>query len=320
MKKNPDDKIWEYLQAKYTPSLPFDNTGILIPLSLPETFGPDSKTKVVFTIDLTPKLINKYKKSEIPVIFICYHPPLFAPIKRISKSLKTLVSNFCVISPHTMLDPAMNIDLAFYVMLVQNHKYEDLNSWNNETYLHTKNSKEHFKIGGLYINLHKRGPDATVCLLENIDRCSIEEIIKNIKDKLKIPFVTVYPNFNPKPEPYSLNKKNIKFSLNSTFKYLLVGVGATYFTVDTIYAVITKTHIDDFNINMIEDSLIIVGEMKHHEILKLQKNNTIIVTGHSQSERFFLLTLYKDLDSGDFKHRKEYIMEVADETEDILYV
>lgn len=86
---------------------PWDNVGLLVG-------DPGSKIKgpVVITIDLTPAVMSEAEQLKAGAI-IAYHPPIFAPIKRLVATdprqhaiLRAVRAGMAVYSPHTALDSA----------------------------------------------------------------------------------------------------------------------------------------------------------------------------------------------------------------------
>lgn len=86
---------------------PWDNVGLLVGDPAARIKGP-----VLITIDLTPAVIAEAEQLKAGAI-IAYHPPIFAPIKRLVASdprqqaiLRAVRAGMAVYSPHTALDSA----------------------------------------------------------------------------------------------------------------------------------------------------------------------------------------------------------------------
>lgn len=79
----------------------WDNVGLLI-----EPSTPQSAERILLTIDLTKAVVTEAIESGAKMI-VAYHPPIFAPLKRIDGNLAALIENHvAVYSPHTALDAA----------------------------------------------------------------------------------------------------------------------------------------------------------------------------------------------------------------------
>uniref|UniRef100_A0AAG5DNP1 NIF3-like protein 1 n=1 Tax=Anopheles atroparvus TaxID=41427 RepID=A0AAG5DNP1_ANOAO len=87
----------------------WDNVGLLV-----EPFPERPIRNVLLTIDLTERVMQEAMEKSTDLI-ISYHPPIFAPLKRITqKSWKERIINHClrngiaVYSPHTSWDNVTN--------------------------------------------------------------------------------------------------------------------------------------------------------------------------------------------------------------------
>lgn len=76
------DKIVAELNAYADPKLAesWDNVGLLV-----EPSSPHCVNKILLTNDLTSAVMEEVLKCKADMI-ISYHPPIFAPLKRISQS------------------------------------------------------------------------------------------------------------------------------------------------------------------------------------------------------------------------------------------
>ncbi|KAK0047678.1 NIF3-like protein 1 [Biomphalaria pfeifferi] len=83
----------------------WDNVGLLV-----EPCPPKYVSKVMLTIDLTSSVLEEAKDKTVDLI-IAYHPPIFAPLKRLTQSswkqkavLECIENRIAVFSPHTTYD------------------------------------------------------------------------------------------------------------------------------------------------------------------------------------------------------------------------
>eukprot|EP00095_Tigriopus_kingsejongensis_P009122 maker-scaffold595_size129005-snap-gene-0.18 protein:Tk09122 transcript:maker-scaffold595_size129005-snap-gene-0.18-mRNA-1 annotation:"gtp cyclohydrolase 1 type 2 nif3l1-like" len=83
----------------------WDNVGLLI-----EPSGPHTVRKVMLTNDLTEDVMGEAVESQADLI-LAYHPPIFAPLKRITQASwkerivqKCLENRIALYSPHTAFD------------------------------------------------------------------------------------------------------------------------------------------------------------------------------------------------------------------------
>lgn len=90
----------------------WDNTGILIDSSTPET----AEQKILLTIDFTPSVLEECIQNEIKYV-ISYHPVIFHPLKKLDNRLliRCVQNHISLYSPHTRLDNLMN---AFLLKLL----------------------------------------------------------------------------------------------------------------------------------------------------------------------------------------------------------
>ncbi|MBL0928153.1 MAG: Nif3-like dinuclear metal center hexameric protein [Phycisphaerales bacterium] len=100
------------LERLAPPSLaePWDNVGLILGDPAREPAGERAAAVCLLTIDLTEAVVDEAVAAGAGLI-ICYHPPIFAPIKRLTGHsglsralLRAARAGLCIYSPHTALD------------------------------------------------------------------------------------------------------------------------------------------------------------------------------------------------------------------------
>ena len=87
----------------------WDNVGLLV-----EPSQPHSVKSILLTNDLTEKVAQEAVDKDVNMV-ISYHPPIFAPLKRLTSSkfkeriiVKMIENRIAVYSPHTAFDAVKN--------------------------------------------------------------------------------------------------------------------------------------------------------------------------------------------------------------------
>ena len=87
----------------------WDNVGLLV-----EPSQPHSVKSILLTNDLTERVAQEAVDKEVNLV-ISYHPPIFAPLKRLTSSkfkeriiVKMIENRIAVYSPHTAFDAVKN--------------------------------------------------------------------------------------------------------------------------------------------------------------------------------------------------------------------
>ncbi|AJS00617.1 Nif3p [Saccharomyces cerevisiae YJM1273] len=251
--------ITKFYPQKYADKS-WDNTGLLIDCSTAQVITADAnaKTKVLLTVDLTKSVAQEAVDANCNVI-VAYHPFIFPSWNRLSPhtnpqhetAIKLIQYGISVYCPHTAVDAARGG--------VNDWLVRGLNNGENvaKSYaLETVSGETDDLIGyGRFVEFNKD--------------ISLEQIVKNVKRVLRVPYVQVASL----AAPSAWNQLKIKKVA------VCAGSGSGVFKQ-------LKEDVD----------LYYTGEMSHHEVLKWKEmGKTVIVCNHSNTERGFLQDVMKGL-------------------------
>lgn len=249
----------------------WDNTGLLLECppnlaSTSESTEPAKENiKVLMTIDLTKSVVEEALKNKASFI-IAYHPFIFRGIKAVNLSnpqhdslVKLIQAGISVYCPHTSIDAAeggVNDWLA------------DGISNNNEVKPRKPLTPNKVSPKG-----HENGGMGRFVQLK--EPISMKTLVERVKSHLKLEHIQVA--LAPAHRGENLDKANIsKISL-------CAGSGSTVFQEGEEYSEQTE--------------VFFTGEMSHHEALFfVESGKSVIVCGHSNTERGYLPSLKKDLE------------------------
>ncbi|CAI4039074.1 hypothetical protein SMKI_07G0410 [Saccharomyces mikatae IFO 1815] len=244
--------ITKFYPQKYADKS-WDNTGLLIDCSTAQATSADANTKakILLTVDLTKSVAQEAVDANCNVI-IAYHPFIFPNWNRLNPhtnpqhetAIKLIQHGISVYCPHTAVDAARDG--------VNDWLVKGLNNGGNVTKcyaLETVSGETDDLIGyGRFVEFNKD--------------ISLAQIVKNVKNALRIPHIQV-ASATP---PSMWSQLNIKKAA------ICAGSGSGVFKQ-------LKEDVD----------LYYTGEMSHHEVLKWKEmGKTVIVCNHSNTERGFL--------------------------------
>ncbi|KAG0679617.1 hypothetical protein C6P43_001605 [Kluyveromyces marxianus] len=247
--KNVLGKIAQLYPESYADSA-WDNTGLLIDCSV-ESEQPQTvvQPKVLLTVDLTESVANEALDYGCNLI-VAYHPFIFPSWKKLTpyqnpqhaSAIKLIQNGISVYSPHTAVDAAKNgvndwLSSTLGGNVLSNMAIERVNAVQGE-------------------EEHEVGYGRVVKLAEPV---SLQDIIKNVKSALDIPYVQV------------ATKTNVEEHMIQKIA-LCAGSGSGVFK------------------NLREDvDLYYTGELSHHEALRYKESGkAVIVCNHSNTERGFI--------------------------------
>ncbi|KAH9818809.1 GTP cyclohydrolase 1 type 2/Nif3 [Melampsora americana] len=236
----------------------WDNTGLLIESPVPKT----SATNVLLTIDLTPSVANEAlsKHSNIGVI-VTYHPILFRPLKSLTTvdplqeiMLKCIASGISIYSPHTSLDSVIGGVNDHLCSIVAGDQSD------HPSQIFTVNNE---LINGPSLSGIGVGGGRRICFEAN-QQVSLMEIVNRCKT--------------------GLNLSHVQLAQSRVGQSLIRSVGVCAGSGASICEAL-GTSCDVF----------LTGEMSHHEVLSANARGVhIILTSHSNTERFFLGKVLKE--------------------------
>ncbi|EGG00615.1 uncharacterized protein MELLADRAFT_39595 [Melampsora larici-populina 98AG31] len=242
----------------------WDNTGILIESPIENK----SLTNVLLTIDLTKAVLLEALDQRFKIgVIVTYHPIIFKPLKSITTQdhlqeilLNCITNGISVYSPHTSLDSVIGG--------INDHLCQIVSTNPSNPNPNPASHHEIFSINGELINgipLEGIGmgsgrrvtfkSDQQVSLMEIVNRCKV-----------------------------GLNLSHVQLARSSVGQSLIRSVGVCAGSGASICEAL-GTSCDVF----------LTGEMSHHEVLRANARGVhVILTSHSNSERFFLGKVLKD--------------------------
>ncbi|EXX67629.1 NGG1p interacting factor 3 [Rhizophagus irregularis] len=244
----------------------WDNVGKLIEPPYPRHFP----SRVLLTIDLTPLVLEEALADKQIGVIIAYHPPIFRPIKRLNLDnakqaivLKCVAQGIGVFSPHTASDSCVGG--------VNDWLAKGLGAGTIKPIAPAQNPPEglfHFPIlfcnNKIQIYDQLGHEEAGTGRMFTLDQpAPLSTIIERVKQHLKLRYVRV-----------ATTNKHSSGELISTIG-ICAGSGSSVLLPATA-------------------DLYFTGEMSHHDILAaLDKNTSVILCEHSNTERGYLSEVLK---------------------------
>ncbi|MBW0471111.1 hypothetical protein O181_010826 [Austropuccinia psidii MF-1] len=238
----------------------WDNTGLLVESPVLRPLA----NKVLLTIDLTPAVAEEALRHDSGVgVIVAYHPTIFRPLKALTLSdplqavvLKCAASGISIYSPHTALDSVIGgiNDHLCQVALVGKPGPNQI-----------------FSVSGMPIDLTEgnqlngigAGGGRRVTFEHNKE-IFLGDLAGLVKARL--------------------NLRHVQLAESPTGSPSIRSVGVCAGSGSSICSALGKS-CDAF----------LTGEMSHHEILAATANGVhVILTSHTNTERFFLSKVLKD--------------------------
>ncbi|XP_067121203.1 NIF3-like protein 1 isoform X1 [Centruroides vittatus] len=291
----------------------WDNVGLLV-----ESSENSQVNKILLTNDLTESVLLEAVEKKIDLI-VSYHPPIFKPLKSLTCKnwkenliIKCIQSYISVYSPHTAFDAVAK---GVNDWLIQCFDMDSTKPIHQSYMLHSKFS-HHVKITfPTDSNIEEKLmliQDTSMCTLsvnedvktikistDNLSLMKIVEIISPFPDILKtveIHKVNEIPAFGYGMGRFGILKKPTKINdiINTLkqylgLKHLRVALGNNHSLDSQVKTISTCAGAGSSVLESTRADLFITGEMSHHFLLDAtQKNITVILCEHSNSERGYL--------------------------------
>lgn len=319
---NPElalDKIIEKLEEFAPSSLAeeWDNVGLLV-----EPSPPHEVHKVFLTNDLTEEILEEAIKLESGLI-ISYHPPIFAPLKRLTMKtekqriiVRAIEKGVAIYSPHTAHDSVKGgvndwLLSAFgnqtgtaiscsgedkkyklEIIVSKQFKQKVQEVFNTENGGHPKCEKK--ADGSYHFNV--------ICDKETLKKLSTALSAKKVERNTQI--TKLYPDpcsetgagrFLELAESVTVEDcvQKVKGHLELEHVQLALGKGKTM--ESSIQSVAVCAGSGGKVLAGVKADLYLTGEMSHHEILAAVSMGTSVITcNHSNTERGFLKNSFKN--------------------------
>ncbi|EFX87532.1 hypothetical protein DAPPUDRAFT_43076 [Daphnia pulex] len=271
----------------------WDNVGLLV-----EPTSSKIIKKILLTNDLTNSVMQEAESSSVDLIY-SYHPPIFAPLKRITASnwkeniiARCLENKIAVYSPHTALDALKG----------------GVNDWLAEAFEGKKlvrsilelvasvpeaRLEEHISTADGYEQMTIMAPEkALPSIIELVNQCSFANASRYVRiirvEKPPIPGSGM-GRLIRLSEPITINRvvELVKTHLKlQHVRLATAGNAENNMNVETI-ALCAGSGAS--LLKNVKADVFLTGEMSHHEVLDaVHRGTSVILCEHSNTERGFL--------------------------------
>lgn len=302
-------------------SADWDNVGLLV-----EPSPPHEIKTLLLTNDLTPPVLDEAISLEANMI-MSYHPPLFVPIKRVTQNswkeriiTKCIENRIAIYSQHTSHDAVKDgvndwLISAFDIENVTPVEYTECLPGNySKKFTLTVESKAQSKIIAALTAIKGVKISDSVTLTENLIQLNVLCKVDKITDVVMV--TTEYNQHIQNLQIFDLQKvPRLGYGMGRT------GILTSPITIQDAVERI-KTHLQLKHVRLASSpgidqissvavcagsggsilknlpvSLLVTGEMSHHEVLHAVYNGTnVILCDHSNTERGYLQLLKTKLD------------------------
>lgn len=303
----------------------WDNVGLLV-----EPSSPHVVSNLLLTNDLTQEVMEEALKVKANMV-ICYHPPIFQPLKRLTQKtwkerliVKCIENRIAIYSPHTTYD-ALCSGINDWLIAPFEGKSEPIETSSDAPTLgeysvavnlpdgipdgiekqlvdtvlgvnvvgYTSLGPSSGKAVRLSLNCRKQSLPGVASFFEKIKPSSLE-IVKLAELPMPGYGCGRLTTLN-KPIAISDAVKLIKSHLKMNYVRLAIGYGQT--SESLIRSVAVCAGSGGSVLRGVKADLYLTGEMSHHEVLDAAQNGTsVVLCDHSNTERGFLVILQQTLD------------------------